>query len=793
MDLDDNDSPRNNQPVCLKRERTFEVVSSSNQPWANQHNNNKPIGLHRLRYQLASEGCSESQTSLAKSLLQEESNNVKDKKENEELAVRWLVMAASEGNPEALEFLQNCYQNSIGITDSNRARVEKCLNSSPEERIAQLVGQSIFRLMSFDVKEPIPLPYFKLKINSFLSGKEVSSEELESTDKDCSPSSKVSVDQVISSINQSLNGQEPDVFIESAIPLKKKIENKALDFLACKGILLLIYVENLLRYLSDVLVIHTVLIIGVMAALFLVLLPTLLVDQAQNVIVKATNSWITCASYVIMIFSSAKIINLHQVEINVRKWIKVVKKFDIKPKVTKTSHFSMDLKLFTAQIVGAVVYLVYTEDAFDWIISRHLLFLSLLFLLATKPDRIMKILYGVHFLVAFVKFHVLPYSCPHWKELFIYQLKFSGYTLSISPIALFGIILISIHSYVFVKMYKKTYFLNLSGILWINIFVGALSSISFGSLTSDLTFWALFLLGSNRMAHATSYGIGIIAESALSYTMLGSATGFGTFALLFAATKVSKFLQDKLGNSKLIMFCLVTLVASMLYLTANNRRIVSTQPNKEISWDNYSLRCHKPAWSENNMATTQIYCDRYEGYKITISGTVDSVKRTSKENSLETIIYSFTSTMQRWLLFIFEEDIIAVAIGKLSACCLKNFITNQFEIKVQIIGTFRVEAELGFQVNDRCENFALSLRNNDNVRMTGTLVRGIGTEKPILNFLHGKCTSCVEKVSCNTAKSKVPTDEPTSNLNSSVIITNISTFFLEPFAFLTIGSDEVVK
>ena len=76
--------------------------------------------IEQLRSQLAEDGCSESQVTVAKALLNEtsllgdEESSKGARKNNQELAVFWLHKASEQGSEEALEILKECYDNGIG-------------------------------------------------------------------------------------------------------------------------------------------------------------------------------------------------------------------------------------------------------------------------------------------------------------------------------------------------------------------------------------------------------------------------------------------------------------------------------------------------------------------------------------------------------------------------------------------------------------------------------------------------------------------------------------------------------
>ncbi|GLV44373.1 uncharacterized protein CBL_10177 [Carabus blaptoides fortunei] len=104
--------------------------------------------LRRLRSQLASDGCPESQVVLAKQLLEEECELEIDKKENARLGVYWLIKASEQGNSEATELLNKCLITGRGITEHNYLDVKSCINMTQDEKIARKAAREMFASLS---------------------------------------------------------------------------------------------------------------------------------------------------------------------------------------------------------------------------------------------------------------------------------------------------------------------------------------------------------------------------------------------------------------------------------------------------------------------------------------------------------------------------------------------------------------------------------------------------------------------------------------------------------------------
>ncbi|KAF5304186.1 hypothetical protein FQR65_LT08080 [Abscondita terminalis] len=104
--------------------------------------------LKRLRNQLASDGCAESQVVLAKQLLEEECDIDADKRENERLGVYWLMKSSEQGNVEATELLKKCFLNGTGITEHNFMDVKSCINMTQDEKMARKAAREMFASLS---------------------------------------------------------------------------------------------------------------------------------------------------------------------------------------------------------------------------------------------------------------------------------------------------------------------------------------------------------------------------------------------------------------------------------------------------------------------------------------------------------------------------------------------------------------------------------------------------------------------------------------------------------------------
>ncbi|XP_025834504.1 wolframin [Agrilus planipennis] len=104
--------------------------------------------LKRLRSQLASDGCAESQVVLAKQLLEEQCELDVEKNENARLGVYWLLKASEQGNTEATDLLKQCLKTGKGITEQNYMDVKTCINMTQDEKIARKAAREMFASLS---------------------------------------------------------------------------------------------------------------------------------------------------------------------------------------------------------------------------------------------------------------------------------------------------------------------------------------------------------------------------------------------------------------------------------------------------------------------------------------------------------------------------------------------------------------------------------------------------------------------------------------------------------------------
>ncbi|KRT79249.1 hypothetical protein AMK59_8674 [Oryctes borbonicus] len=104
--------------------------------------------LKRLRSQLASDGCPESQVVLAKQLLDEQCEFEVDRKENARLGVYWLIKASEQGNIEATNLLKACLESGKGITEQNYMDVKSCITMTQDEKIARKAAREMFASLS---------------------------------------------------------------------------------------------------------------------------------------------------------------------------------------------------------------------------------------------------------------------------------------------------------------------------------------------------------------------------------------------------------------------------------------------------------------------------------------------------------------------------------------------------------------------------------------------------------------------------------------------------------------------
>lgn len=104
--------------------------------------------LKRLRSQLASDGCPESQVVLAKQLLDEECEYKSEQKENARLGVYWLIKASEQGNLEATALLKTCLQTGKGISEHNYLDVKSCISMTQDEKIVRRAAKEVFAHLS---------------------------------------------------------------------------------------------------------------------------------------------------------------------------------------------------------------------------------------------------------------------------------------------------------------------------------------------------------------------------------------------------------------------------------------------------------------------------------------------------------------------------------------------------------------------------------------------------------------------------------------------------------------------
>ncbi|XP_049281665.1 wolframin [Anopheles funestus] len=117
-------------------------TSSSRKKW----NLEDKKSLRNLKYHFAEDGCSEVQFTLAKQLLEE--NSETDPAHNHAQGVHWLLRAAQQGHEASIELLRECYESGRGITEANEEDVRTILAMSPGERSARRAAQELFASLS---------------------------------------------------------------------------------------------------------------------------------------------------------------------------------------------------------------------------------------------------------------------------------------------------------------------------------------------------------------------------------------------------------------------------------------------------------------------------------------------------------------------------------------------------------------------------------------------------------------------------------------------------------------------
>ncbi|XP_062991884.1 wolframin isoform X2 [Elgaria multicarinata webbii] len=164
-----------------------------------------------------------------------------------------------------------------------------------------------------------------------------------------------------------------------------------------------------------------------------------------------------------------------------------------------------------------------------------------------------------------------------------------------------------------------------------------------------------------------------------------------------ASMSVVKMVKS-LTKSSIVKLILVWLTAIMLFFWfyvyhSEGMKVY----NSTLTWNQYGFLCGPRAWKETNMARTQILCSHLEGHRVTWTGRFKYVRVTHIDNSAESAVNMLPFFFGDWLRCVYgeiypacdpkritmeEEELCRLKYLTKHDCHMKRFDRYKFEITV---------------------------------------------------------------------------------------------------------------
>ncbi|XP_023218887.1 wolframin-like [Centruroides sculpturatus] len=737
------------------------------------------FSFHRLRHQLAEDGCKESQVSLARTLLREKVIDKKEKCENEKVAVHWLLRAASQGYEEASDLLDECYRNGTGITSSNKEKVEMCLNRTEKEKLAYQLGHKLFKIVAYDTNEILLLETFKQKIYLFI--KDV--EEGKSF-KDTIPEigfsntnaqkenilnglnrSFVTVNDVVSSVFQCLEGDSPSIYLAGYSMSSTSLWRILQWFLK------IFY--RISNELLRIIYIQSISLAMILCALSFCLF--IFIFSPQYIFFKYLVCLVSLMSLIVMIFSTGYMISIIMQYYNFRFWLKVIKSLEqSNPSVEIVEkHSKMTLFCFFMFFISLSIFLLTYPMNLEQIAHADVAVLSVLLIYYLEKES--KTKSGFRMLTLAFNILIASYKVAQIenKELNIVNLTFTWkitkcLEMNFNIISSLYCIIIFLYYKIIHKSKGKWYqfFLpHLMSLAWLNITAFLLER----TQSKDLSFSVILLMFIIIIAQffpiclaislcyiGKSLLIGISFWNLLLLIVVASMfTGYSFLCHYF-----STFLNK---SEKLRTFIFVISVLSLLFLFGG-LIFMNFNNGPVLTWDRYQNYCHRPAWERTNMAEVEAACTHLLGSRLGGEGKVLLAKITDFSNPLKNVINKFPTFLLKPIKCIlgspyrncqqeshtikYERCLLYNTVNT-EGCHLEDWNVYRFEITLSMINSEGIEAEAIIMTDGVCKNFVMNIRNGDHIQFIGILQENPGSLQPKLKLEMSVCESCDHITICD--------------------------------------------
>ncbi|CAG9856405.1 unnamed protein product [Phyllotreta striolata] len=668
--------------------------------------------LKRLRSQLASDGCPESQVVLAKQLLDEECEFESEKKENARLGVYWLIKASEQGNTEATNLLKTCLQTGKGITEHNYMDVKSCISMTQDEKLARKAAREMFASLS-NGGEYITSDQLKRKMlaidrgetcskstetndidndnfaNQLLDEDLIYSESEEETDwsqRSDSSNEKLTEDHLLAAAVDYSHGQLPEL---NQILCLSEPNLRALDHipfvhrsLLHPYLALKILYYKLISYLGR----KTWPFVGPLIKsefqIFVLVLAYVFLSTENILVVFLTVLYYT--TFAIMVCSTFQMLQHQRELVNYRVWSSLFICYsggNLNANETEYQYIRNHMKpyghFFVSLLVNLFVYSFISEQLIPQseltIISFLLTFMTLLGFMQKIRS---KTLFDVSVLFSFAinvlakyPYETDPVVTQGWRFLELNVPTFPSYVVGngIEFCISFRFILFALIPAIFLKIAHsqnwrgtyKTLIPHCVTLSWLQIcIISSQGATMFGFLRGTLALVGVVLF--LPLVGITSILVPIAAlsnwviESNFVYTIcifvILSTLGLG-ICYVCAQTRYKKY-------TAVIQIVLMISAFGFMIDSSNDFKSYFEEDVKNpqpMSWDVYQRYCHQPVWQEENVAVSQVKCVGLDKITVQWNGYISEIKLRSVTNTYKAIIDRLPQDISRYLYCFYGE------------------------------------------------------------------------------------------------------------------------------------------
>lgn len=782
-------------------------------------------GTIRLRYQLAEDGCKESQVALARCLLTSPINSLDERNFNAQLAVYWLLQAANKGQEEAITLLRDCANAGVGITTRNSFEVEKCLKYSEIEVTSRRVASSVFCAIMSDTEDIFSEDSFREKIERILQD-DSDDQLLSSIDEGSSPMKEklqpkqsseckqsdvniesqphISFSEVVNSVQTCLEGNVPIVSLKQVTDYGEPRKWLIVKYLSVVWNLLTKATEDFMQSFSSLSVLLSILLLCIFTSLVLnISMPG---TETSNFIYSCNLFLVTLLCLSTLLSSTCFVICVSFGVENMQKWLHLIKFFEpnVKTKEVQKKYFMKTAcPLLTFLFITVIYVILLPLNSLQYRFADLGAFALILMLFSDRTISHQRYHVNISLLLNALtclyksnllqKFSVNALSLLNFDIVYEIGQHYHIHLSFISCLALPFVL-----PYLYIKMAlgndRKGWHLvllpHLMSITWMNLASFHLTEADASDLFFSI-FTCLFIMFLSRyFGFVITFTLYIIIKAIIisGYTNLHLILFLPIFGFFYFIANycVTKFKLSNENRMCSLVICLIVFILS--YQAVQPQSLSINDTDSVLPWEKYQTHCHHRAWYRTNPAEVQIACLPFKGRKLSIEGSVTSVEIIHIKNSLQTVANILPSPLSDWFSCALGKRYISCDAENItpsekahcslyetlniSHCHLHNWDEYTYQITVEV--SSRTSPEIVLFSDHICSTFIRNLKEGDFLRVVGKLESNMGGLLPKLQLLKAECSTCYSSTDCNTSV-KIP--QP----NYSYSLKNIIWLYLSPF------------